>query len=652
MSNAAKAKPTRANVIRASHRFLGPTAFWAIIFCVVHIFPFSNIHAPRSSIRLIGTLAFFTSALMLCWQMMEPRERYIQTLFLWRFEDAPESLERFWKRYLFSLQRACRVGAMIMMAFFVTTALKVLDQWYPGFNFIAGINHLLWMAAMAAIVLLPFTGGFLFTESMQRRRQLVEQLEITSWFKPRKSTDIWNPKIDRAKKEAVRVLGDRKFQAGGVKWYWNALTKNCIVFGMTGSGKTICVLNAMVDAIMASTRSSDELPSILVIDPKGDYGEKVGRLCNNYGREKDLLILDPANPQSTIRWNPLDSLDDDYELASRFTAVMEALGTKSGETSFWLDSARKFLRHSIYLLRKTNPLGTPPSFHEISRLLNSDSEIVRRTDRLNVTDSSTGPCLDYFVEWIEMPDEQRGGVQSHLSNMIDPFLMEPYKTVFAGRSTARISEMITAGKILYVNMPIADKEVMARTIGTFVKLEYFREVLKRPGKERPSLYVCDEFQVFYTDSQGKGDADFFERCRQSNHVNLVATQNLPSLLKQAKKKSSIDNFLGNCATKIFLRNADIETNQYASKLIGQSIVATGSSAASGSRGGLGKIGMGGAAVADSQTDQFVDRVRPERFTELIVPSEDESVDYAEAIIHQGARSTVSHEKTSWRVHPI
>ena len=41
------------------------------------------------------------------------------------------------------------------------------------------------------------------------------------------------------------------------------------------------------------------------------------------------------------------------------------------------------------------------------------------------------------------------------------------------------------------------------------KLEYFREVLRRPDKPRTSFFFCDEFQQFFTTMQGKGDADFF-----------------------------------------------------------------------------------------------------------------------------------------------
>ena len=102
-------------------------------------------------------------------------------------------------------------------------------------------------------------------------------------------------------------------------------------------------------------------------------------------------------------------------------------------------------------------------------------------------------------EWVELASETRTTIQSYITNMIDPFLMKPYNTVFSGCSTMKISEMIADGKILYVYMPIADKEAMSKVICTFVKLEYFREVLKNPHKTRPSILDRERLLRRYRD---------------------------------------------------------------------------------------------------------------------------------------------------------
>src|SRR5204863_519108 len=98
-----------------------------------------------------------------------------------------------------------------------------------------------------------------------------------------------------------------------------------------------------------------------------------------------------------------------------------------------------------------------------------------------------------------------------------------------------------------------------------LKHDYYRQVLLRLDKKRPSLFFCDEFQTFFTSDAGRGDGPFFSRSRQSFHANVVATQNYGGLLAEASKPEIVRNFMGNCAIKLFLRNTDGETNELASK---------------------------------------------------------------------------------------
>lgn len=327
---------------------------------------------------------------------------------------------------------------------------------------------------------------------------------------------------------------------------------------------------------------------------------------------------------------------------------------KQQDTSFWIDSAKKTLRHAIKLLRLTNAPGTPPTLAEVGELVSSAATLAERVSRLDLHRGDADQCLAYFAnEWTELADETRSSILAYLTNMIDPFLMEPYATLFSGRSTMRIDEMIRTGKVLYVDMPIAHKEAMARTVGTFVKLEYFREILKVPDKPRPTLFLCDEFQAFFTTAEGKGDADFLARSRQSNHVNLLATQNLPALLKQTPKEDPALNLLGNCAIKVFLRNTDERTNQYGSALFGQRLVSMGGTQAG---GGIGLAGARVPGVADnvSMQDQFDSVVRVERFSQLAIPSRAHGLAYAESIVHNAAMAQAETSSTTlqWPVHPI
>lgn len=104
---------------------------------------------------------------------------------------------------------------------------------------------------------------------------------------------------------------------------------------------------------------------------------------------------------TALHWNPLDSSDDELELASRFTATMVMLGTKNDDSTFWMDVPPKFVRHAIALVGFTNPPKQPPCFRDLLELATSFEAIVARTDRLDVSDArcdasasspTNGPC--------------------------------------------------------------------------------------------------------------------------------------------------------------------------------------------------------------------------------------------------------------------
>lgn len=627
--------------------FLKTPALCAAVVVAIHVLPKNPAHGLP---RLVMTLAYFGALLIGVWSATQPLDAYLKRLYAKRYEDAGPVIEKSWQMYLHSLQAVVTPLAYLVIAFVAATGLSVLVAW-PVFAPLAGLApvwNLAWCVAGLGLLLYPFVRGGEISALQQRRRMLQEQLEIAD-FEPKQ--DVAQTPAEAAKAALpVEAIDDHKFRAGGFVWEWEDLYKNAVVFGQPGTGKTVCVLNAVLEGLLASTARSSEKPSALILDPKGDYYGKIRAVCRRYGREQDLLVLDPADVKRTIRYNPLDSTDDELEVASRFAATMEALGMKSDD-SFWIDSAKKFVRHAVALTRITNPAGRPPDLADILELSGSFARISERVDRIADDDARGDNALAFFEEWMGLADNTRSSVQAYVSNMIDPFLLEPYRTVFSGRSTMRIGDMIDAGKILYVHMPIADKEAMSRVICTLVKLEYFREVLKRPNKTRSSFFLCDEFQSFLTIAQGKGDADFFERSRQSRHANVVATQNLPALTKRANEKETIHNLLGNCAVKLFLRNSDNDTNTYASELFGQQLVQFwGGSSSAGQGGRLSRALQ--STSSQSSSLQYDASVRKEAFARLAIPSRADGIDYAETIVHLGSRGKVTREKLRWQVHPL
>lgn len=523
-----------------------------------------------------------------------------------------------------------------------------------------GAASLLFLAAVPALAL-THRGNHINAHFL--KRYLAQQLEHLG-YRPGSQ-----PKIEiygRDGEDIVTVKGPGRFRIIGFEWTFDDFVKNAVIFGQVGSGKTVCVLNSLLYALIASARDEPLAISGLVLDAKGDFYGKLQKLCTRLGRTGDLYVVDPgtwadaARTRLSIAWNPLDNMDDALEIAARLVAVLRLLGLEQGnEGSFFLDSAKAFLRHGIVLVRAGADTDAP-SLIDVYHLSQEGEDETPLYHRLLVAIARRFPgqppqeildAIAYFEKnWAGMADREKSGVRGTITQLLDEFLVPPFREIFTGRSTISIADVIDQGKILYVHMPAADRERMSRVVNTLIKLEFQRQILRQPNKERASFFLCDEFQTFYTSGEGRGDSDFFERSRESRHANIVAAQNISAFLKRTKNPHDVKNFLGNCAVKIFLRNTEEETNRWASGLFGQrsEIVITTSEQAA-FDGGLSRR----RHTNYGRATRTLPRVPPEAFAQLAVPIRgDAARQYAESIVHLGSRGEAEHHTPVWPVNPL
>jgi len=85
---------------------------------------------------------------------------------------------------------------------------------------------------------------------------------------------------------------------------------------------------------------------------------------------------------------------------------------------------------------------------------------------------------------------------------------------------------------------------------------------------RPVFLYADESQHFIHEY----DAEYQATARSSRIATVYISQNIPNYhanMGGANSEYKVKSFLGTLGTKIFHANADIETNKYASDLIGE-----------------------------------------------------------------------------------
>jgi len=90
--------------------------------------------------------------------------------------------------------------------------------------------------------------------------------------------------------------------------------------------------------------------------------------------------------------------------------------------------------------------------------------------------------------------------------------------------------------------------------------------------DRPVFLWADEAQNFLHEH----DAEYQATARSSRICTVYISQNLPNYLANMggeRFQARVNSFLGTLGTKFFHANADVETNKYASELIGQAYTA-------------------------------------------------------------------------------
>ena len=129
-------------------------------------------------------------------------------------------------------------------------------------------------------------------------------------------------------------------------------------------------------------------------------------------------------------------------------------------------------------------------------------------------------------------------------------------------------EIIDTGKIVVLNMNIAEYKNLSKIIAAYLKLDFQATVLSRlnNNKEiRKTAFICDEYHEYVTDT----DADFFAQSREAKCINIIATQSYSSIKNTIKDEATTKVIIQNLINKIWFRTDDIFTIEEAQKQIGK-----------------------------------------------------------------------------------
>lgn len=176
----------------------------------------------------------------------------------------------------------------------------------------------------------------------------------------------------------------------------------------------------------------------------------------------------------------------------------------------------------------------------------------------------------FFMEtFLHLAEKTRSIIDFTFSGFLFRLLREPVNSLFCRYDSTITPEDSLRGKIILINLPVKVYHKVGRDCQILFKYLWQRTMEKRiiTPDSRPVFLWADEAQNFLHEH----DADYQATARSSRIATVYISQNLPNYyacMGGQKAEYRVKSFLGTLGTKIFHANADMETNKYASELIG------------------------------------------------------------------------------------
>jgi len=413
----------------------------------------------------------------------------------------------------------------------------------------------------------------------------------------------------------------------GDEWTIEDAFKGVAVMGGTGSGKTTTSGKLLASKYLRQGWGG------LVLCAKSDEADLWRRYCADNGRTKDLIVfgndsviedVDSEYYGQLMMFNPIQyemqregkGGGDTMNITNIFMNIYRMGNRIAGEGDtkeerYWDTALKRCLNRTIELIKLS---GENLTYSNMVKLLVSTSNLdenkfeeehayIQDNDdfsRLDRDDNYCIKCLikayyinfkgktasmveenaynlvyDYFLNAIpNMGSRTRGIVMESFMGLAEPFLSGLLFKHFAGETNLRPEETYEKGKIIVLDFSVKDYLDSGITAQCVFKLLFQQAIERRNPREfsTPVFLWADEAQYFINPY----DQIFLTTARSSMAATVFLSQNISNYLavmgSGGDAKARVDSLMGNLSTKIFHANSDAETNEYASRLLGNEVL--------------------------------------------------------------------------------
>ena len=379
------------------------------------------------------------------------------------------------------------------------------------------------------------------------------------------------------------------------------------IFGAPGCGKTVLLMHLLEQVLAHSGEDRSRQYGALILDPKAALVEAVIDAVEKAGRRNDLVVIntDQLN-RSAQRINVIDSSLDAYELGAILVLAGRSAGVDASDP-FWFQEWTNLFASTISILRThaaLYPTASGPRPVSLRRMLDAifDEEdadedrgwprerVIQRIARdLAARIDRLGAAQQRDVT-VDLRQLERFYRQDYVGT-IEAFVTKAFGMFRRSRlqcysdESPRLSgpgfyeDIIDKGRIVLVSISPSEP-ALAKTLCTLVKCLFQRSVLARrdllasrtiTNSTRPLVIACDEYSEIASEVPGQsmGDGQFLALAREYGCMALLATQSV-NVLQASSLKDAWRSVFSNFAAKIYMRLADNETAEEATKLAGES----------------------------------------------------------------------------------